>query len=161
LLIEALYLGAQVSDGHDIGTAGMGERIAHALCGFGSGSVASGEQMIELVERELEGAGEPWTYPGLRLGLTALPARDRGPVNAQPFRELFLAETDRFAPGRETLALCRHQATSDLRRLRGHVPVRASQRRACDIFAAVLRSSCSVHHRREPIVFLERTALVS
>ena len=30
---------------------------------------------------------------------------------------------------------------------------RADQGRACDIFAAVLRNSCSVNHRREPIVF--------
>ena len=109
-----VYLVAQVSDGHDIGAAGMGERVAYALCGFGSGEIASGEQMIEFAERKLQGAGEPWTYPGLWLGLTAFPARHRGALNAQPLRQLFLTETNRLAPGREALALCRHQATSDL-----------------------------------------------
>ena len=108
LLIEVLYLVAQVGDGHDIGAAGVRERVAHPLCGFGFGEAASGQQVIELVERDLEYAGEPRTYPGLGFGLTAFPARHRGAVNAQPLRQLLLAETDRLTPGREALALCRH-----------------------------------------------------
>ena len=31
LLIEVMYLVAQMGDGHDIGAAGMGERVTHAL----------------------------------------------------------------------------------------------------------------------------------
>ena len=46
----------------------MRERVAHPLRGFGE--AASGQQMIELVERNLEYAGEPRTYPGLGFGLT-------------------------------------------------------------------------------------------
>ena len=151
LLIEVLYLVAQVGGGHEISAAGVRERVVHPLRGFGQ--VASGQQVIELVERDLEYAGEPRTYPGLGFGLTAFPARHRGAVNTQPLRQLFLAETGRFAPGREAAALGWHYAISDLRRLLAPIGVRADHRRACGIFAAVLRNFCSVNHRREPIVF--------
>jgi hypothetical protein len=63
LLIEVLYLVAQVGDGHEISAAGVRERVVHPLRGFGQ--VASGQQVIELVKRDLEYAGEPRTYPGL------------------------------------------------------------------------------------------------
>ena len=49
-----------------------------ALRGFGQ--VVSGQQVIELVKRDLEYAGEPRTYPGLGFGLAAFPARHRGAV---------------------------------------------------------------------------------
>ena len=134
-----------MGDGHDIGAAGVGERVAHPLRGFGFGEAAFGKQLIELVERDLEYSGEPRTYPGLGFGLTAFPAHHRGAVNAQPLRQLLLAETDRLTPGREALALCWHGAISDLGRLLAPIGVCAVQRRACDIFAAFLRSSCSVN----------------
>jgi len=59
----------------------------------------------------------------------------------KPLRQLFLAETGRFAPSREAVALCWHYAISDLGRLLAPIGVCADQRRACDIFAAVLRNS--------------------
>ena len=96
--------------------------------------------MIELVERNLECAGESRTYPGLGFGLAAFPPHHGRAVNAQPLCQLFLAETDRFAPGREAVALCWHYAISDLGRLLA--PIGAVSAQITGARATSLRRFC-------------------
>ncbi len=46
LLVEMVHLVAQVGDGHQVGAAGVGERVAHAFRGSGFGRAASGQEVI-------------------------------------------------------------------------------------------------------------------
>ncbi|CCB73099.1 protein of unknown function [Streptantibioticus cattleyicolor NRRL 8057 = DSM 46488] len=73
----------QVGDGHQVDRVRVLKHVVQAFAGLRLNDRYIVEERLQLVIRYLEGTGELWTQPSLRLGLGSLPTANRGALHTE------------------------------------------------------------------------------